>query len=341
VERVSRRLRIGLVSWAHVHAPGIADALLGLDRVELAGVYDEEPERVRAAASARGFRVHDDLASLLAASEAVVIASTNADHRRYAEAAAGAGVHVLSEKPLATTVEDGRAMVAACRSAGVQLGTAFPVRESRALIALRDAIRSGALGRVRAVRGTNPGRYPGGWFGDRQRAGGGAVMDHTVHVADLLRWLLDDEVERVCAETGSYLWGLDVEDCGILTLDMRGGAFASIDCSWSRPATFPTWGTVTLHVVGERATVDVDAFRQALVHYDDRAGQVRLVSWGEDLTRRMLAGFADAILAGRPVPVTGEDGLRALEVAIGAYRSAELGRAVRLDELTSVRSSPR
>lgn len=328
-----RKLRVGLVSWAHVHSPGIAAALRSLDQVECSGLYDEKPERGRAAAAEAGLAPHEELDSLLAASEAVVVTSTNADHRRYTEAAARAGVHVLSEKPLATTVEDGRAMVEACKAAGVQLATAFPVRESRAVQALRDAIREGSLGRVLAVRGTNPGQYPGGWFADRALAGGGAVMDHTVHVADALRWLLGDEVTRVQAEVGSYLWGLEVDDCGILTLDFAGGAFASIDCSWSRPRTYPTWGTVTLHVVGERATTDVDVFRQALLWYDDAAGRVRHEPWGEDLNGRMLAGFVDAILAGRPVPITGEDGLRALEVAIAAYRSSKLGRPVAIAEL--------
>ncbi|MGH2377271.1 MAG: Gfo/Idh/MocA family protein [Candidatus Limnocylindria bacterium] len=328
-----RKLRVGLVSWAHVHSPGIAAALRSLDQVECSGLYDEEPERGRAAAAEAGLASHQELDSLLAASEAVVVASTNADHRRYTEAAARAGVHVLSEKPLATTVEDGRAMVDACAAAGVRLATAFPVRESRAVMALRDAIREGTLGRVLAVRGTNPGQYPGGWFGDRALAGGGAVMDHTVHVADALRWLLDDEVTRVQAEVGSYLWGLEVDDCGILTLDFAGGTFASIDSSWSRPRSYPTWGTVTLHVVGERATTDIDVFRQALVRYDDDAMRVRYVPWGDDLTRRMIAGFVDAILDGRPVPITGEDGLRALEVAIAAYRSSELGRPVEISEL--------
>lgn len=319
----TRRLRVGLVSYAHVHAPALLKTLATLPQIELTGLYDEGPERGEAAARAHGTAFHRELATLLDRSEAIVIASTNADHRRYTDAAAMAGVHVLSEKPLATTLEDARAMVEACRSAGVQLGTAFPVRSSAAALSLKGLIDRGAIGTVLAIRGANPGRFPGGWFGDRAKAGGGAVMDHTVHVADLLRWLLADEVVRVHAEIGSLLWDLDVDDCGILTLDLAKGAFASIDCSWSRPKIYPTWGGLTLHVVGERGTVDVDIFRQALIHYDDRAGETRLAGWGEDLNARMLGDFADAILAGRPVPISGDDGLRALEVVIAAYRSAE------------------
>jgi predicted dehydrogenase len=330
---MSRRLRVGLISFAHVHAPSLASTLRALEQVEFTGIHDEDPARGRAAAGEHGTRWHDTLEGLLAASEAVVIASTNVDHRRYAEAAAAKGVHVLCEKPLATTIADGRAIVDACRRAGVQLGTAFPVRGSTAVVALKEAIAGGALGRIRAVRAANPGQYPGLWFGDKKLAGGGAVMDHTVHAADAIRWLLADEFTRVHAEIGSFIYGLDVEDCGIVTLDLAKGAFASIDCSWSRPQTFPTWGGVTLHVVGENATVDVDVFRQALTHYDDTTGRTRLLGWGDDLTQRMVADFVDAILAGRRVPIDGEDGLRALEVAIAAYRSADTGDAVAISDL--------
>src|SRR6059058_5868505 len=88
-------------------------------------------------------------------------------------------------------------------------------------------------GFVARMRATNPGQYPGSWFGDKRLAGGGAVMDHTVHAADVIRWLLSDEFVRVQAELGAFIYGLEVEDCGILTCDLAGGAFASIDCSWS------------------------------------------------------------------------------------------------------------
>lgn len=330
---MTRRLRVGLVSFAHVHAPALAGTLGALEQVDFTGIHDEDEKRGRAAAGAYATRWLPTLEGLLGASEAVVIASTNVDHRRYTEAAAKARVHVLCEKPLATTTADAKAMIDACRSAGVQLGTAFPVRSSPAVMALKDAIAAGALGRIRAVRATNPGQYPGSWFGDKHLAGGGAAMDHTVHAADAIRWLTGDEFARVQAELGSFIYGLDVEDCGILTCDLSGGAFASIDCSWSRPQTFPTWGGVTLHVVGEKATVDIDVFRQALTHYDDTTGRARLVGWGDDLTLRMVAGFVAAIIADRPVPVDGEDGLRALEVAIAAYRSSEAGRPVTIADI--------
>jgi len=333
VERSGVTLRVGLVSFAHVHASGVASALRGLEQVEFVGIYDDDAERGRAAAATHGVPLHKTLDSLLERCEAVILTSTNADHRTYTEAAASRGVHVLSEKPLATTLADAHAMIDVCAAARVQLGVAFPVRSSPAVIALREAIAAGQLGPIRAVRATNPGQYPGRWFGDKKAAGGGAAMDHTVHAADAIRWLLGDEVARVHAELGSFTYGLDVEDTGILTLDLASGGFASIDCSWSRPTTFPTWGGVTFHVVGELATVDVDVFRQALMHYDDAAGKTRLVGWGDDLTSRMIGDFVDAILAGRPVPIDGTAGLRALEVALAAYRSAETKRPVDIAEL--------
>jgi predicted dehydrogenase len=92
---------------------------------------------------------------------------------------------------------------------------------------------------------------------------------------------------------------------------------------------------VTLHVVGEKGTVDIDVFRQALTHYDDTSGRTKLLGWGDDLTARMVADFVDAIRAGRPVPISGEDGLRALEVVVAGYRSSEVGRPVTISDINA------
>src|SRR5947209_6613557 len=78
--------------------------------------------------------------------------------------------------------------------------TAFPCRYSPVMQKLKAMIDSGSAGKVLAFRGTNRGRNPGGWFIDRQLSGGGAMIDHTVHVTDLMRWLLRDEVKEVYAE---------------------------------------------------------------------------------------------------------------------------------------------
>jgi UDP-N-acetylglucosamine 3-dehydrogenase len=124
----------------------------------------------------------------------------------------------------------------------------------------REIVRGGALGRVLAVSGTNRGKIPGGWFLDPELAGG-AVMDHTVHLADLLRWMLDVEVNSVYAEVDSFFGAGETDDAAILTLELEGGsfadgAFATIDPSWSRGEGYPTWGDVIFRISGTSGVLD-------------------------------------------------------------------------------------
>ena len=141
------------------------------------------------------------------------------------EAAAAAGLWILCEKPLAPTAADARAMVAACKKAKVGLGTAFPCRWAPPLAEAKAKIVSGALGEVRAVTCTNHGQAPGGWFADPALSGGGATMDHTVHVADLLRWMLGREFTKVYCELGNQLHRgeLATDDIGSVHPEMTGG----------------------------------------------------------------------------------------------------------------------
>lgn len=84
---------------------------------------------------------------------------------------------------------------------------------------------------------------PGGWFINKSLSGGGAATDHIVHLLDLTRWLLNDEVRNIYAELDTKFYDIDVEDCGMVSAELESGIIVSIDPSWSRPPkTFPTWG---------------------------------------------------------------------------------------------------
>lgn len=323
-------MRVGLCSFAHVHAPVYAARLAAMPGVELLAA-DDDAERGRRMSAALGITfagAYDELFAMRP--EAAVICVENVRHRALVEAAARAGAHVLCEKPLATTLADARAMIEACAAAGVILMTAFPVRFSPPIRTLAGMVAGGRLGEVLACTGTNQGQLPGaGWFVDPVLAGGGAVFDHTVHLADILDWMLGPAV-RVYAQTNRICHAdeVDVETGGLLAMAYGDGAVATIDCSWDRPASYPTWGGLTLEVLGSRGSVAVDAFRQAVTHYDDAAGGARWAGWGPDLDARMLTEFLGAVREGRRPQPDGEAGLRAMAVALAAYRSADRGRPV-------------
>ncbi|MGN6755221.1 MAG: Gfo/Idh/MocA family protein [Thermomicrobiales bacterium] len=320
----NRTIRAAILSFAHHHAHAYAQAIAELSGVELVAIADDDETRGRDAVAAYGGQFYRDYHDALQRTDldAVVVCSANVQHRDLVVAAAAAGKQVLCEKPLATTRPDALAMIDACRQAGVALQTAFPVRFCAPAIALRDAVRAGVVGTPLAVLATNQGQYPGGWFGDPALAGGGAVMDHTVHVADLLRWIFEREVTSVYAEIGTRLHpDLPTDDVGLLLLELEGGLSASLDCSWSRPKTWPTWGGLTIDIIGEGGMLAMDAFSQSLQVFDDRAGRYRLDPWSAGADLPMVRGFFDAVRAGRTPPVTGEDGLHALEVVLCAYES--------------------
>ena len=324
----NRPVGIGILSFAHMHAASYAQSIVSRADTRLIGVADRDPERALRMAQQFGTQAFATYEALLAAPdlEAVVIGSENVYHRELTELAAGAGKHVLCEKPLATTIADAEAMISACKNAGVQLMTAFPCRYSPVMQRLKAALDRGESGEIVALRGTNRGRNPGGWFIDKALSGGGATMDHTVHVTDLMRWILQDEVKEVYAEISNGIGHQAFDDVGFLTMTFQKGVFATLDASWSRPKSFPTWGDVTLEVITDRGTLSMDMFAQNVTLYSDKADGTQSVgwyNWGGSMDDGLVGAFAQAIARGEPVPITGEDGLRAMEVALAAYRSAE------------------
>ena len=343
-------LRVGVLSFAHVHAVGYVEVLSARPDVELLTTDPDAasapPGELRGAALAASLDAPyvDSLEELLAwGPDAVVVCTENARHRDAVERLAAVGVHVLCEKPLATTVEDAEAMVAACRAAGVYLMTAYPTRFAPSYRALRGLVRDGALGRVLAATGTNNGQLPAGraWFSEPALAGGGALVDHVVHVTDLLDDLLGLPVRRVRAVINEILHaGAGVETGGLVCLSYDGGVEVALDCSWSQPAHAPTWGGLTLEVVGTRGLASIAPFDDRVGGFDKRARNTAWLPYGANLDALMIDHFLAGVRTGaRPQP-DGEAGLRTVRVVAAAQESARTGRPVDLEESWSLHDAP-
>ncbi len=329
--------KVGIMSFAHMHAYAYAGCLKALPGAELAAVWDDDVKRGRAAAREFGAKFVGDMQRFLSAElDAVIVCSENVKHRAMVEAAAKAGKWVLCEKPLATTAADAKAMIRACSAAGVGLSTAFPCRFITPVMEARNLLNNGEIGRLHAAACTNNGSFPGGWFADPKLSGGGAVMDHTVHVVDALRWMTGKEFTKVYCDCDRLLHkGIKTDDVGSLHLEMEGGVIVSHVASWNRAESFPTWGDVTFELVGSKGILSVDAFNQKIDVYSDirgrtfrRAQKAEWAFWGDDANLALLQDFVEAVDARRLPSITGEDGLRALEVTLAAYRSAKSGKMV-------------
>lgn len=316
------KLRIGFIGTAHVHAEGISQALLSANEigyeVELVGAATAKTEFDQPIASLPEV----SLERLLDEADAVVVAGTNRDRAAATLAALDENKFVLTEKPVALKNEELEKLAAHPNRSKVMV--AFPMRFASALAQARDAIESGAIGTPLGARGTNHGQFPGGWFGTKELAGGGALTDHIVHLSDGLSWILDSPAKQVYAVANNHMLpDLEVESSGIATLDFANGMFASIDSSWSRPKSFPTWGDVYLVLVGSAGRMIVNPMARRLDIYDDEAGKLRHVPYGtSDIATDMVHEFVRFVageLESSPIPI--EAGIHASKVVMAAYKS--------------------
>lgn len=331
-------MRLAIMSFAHLHAEVYIDNLRNIPDVEFVGFSDTDAERGKRYAEIHNARWYDSHESLLKEGlDGVVICSENARHRELVEMAAEAGVHILCEKPIEVTLEDAKAMRDACEKNNVKFMTAFPVRFSSNSLEIKNTLDSGDLGRVYAINGINHSEIPRehrAWFAQKALAGGGAVMDHTVHLVDIYRWFFDCDVVEVYAEIDNLFYPdeVDVDTAGIVTLTMANGVFATIDCSWSRPTTYPRWGHLKMDIIGENGFITMDNLAQHLNIYSKNLPRnPSWVNYGIDTNQHMINEFAAAIREDRDPSVSWRDGYEALRVALACFQSAETGQVVRLE----------
>jgi predicted dehydrogenase len=181
--------------------------------------------------------------------------------------------------------------------------TAFPMRFDASVRAVRESMQRGELGTLRAVSGINHSEIPRAhraWFAQRELAGGGAVMDHTVHLTDLLRWYTGAEVHEVFAMVGNPFYpGRWTSTPPASPRCFENGVFASVDCSWSRPTSYPRWGHLKMELFGDRGAMRVDAFAQVLTAYSRQLPRnPSWLGWSTDPNQAMIEAFVASVEPG-------------------------------------------
>lgn len=321
-------LKVGIVGCAHMHIETYIRCLKEL-KVEVVGVYDRDSKRMNQFCEKNDMKAVENLERLLQSNiDTVIICSENVFHCQYTIAAASYGKHVIVEKPMALSVDDADRMIHSCKSANVKLMVAHPVRFSEPMQRLKKLINSGKTGKLIAINATNHGKSPGGWFVEKALSGGGAIIDHTIHMADLVYWLFEPEIASVFARSGKMMGEEIVEDTGLLHVTFTDGTFMSLDTSWNRPKQFPVWGDASLALVTENGWVHADGFgRKALLYNEEN--QPSFIYYEENMDLAMLRAFKDAIIQDLPSPVPGEAGKFTVTMANMAYRSIEIGNLIK------------
>ncbi len=266
--------------------------------------------------------------------DAVYVSSTNDQHARDVLAAAGAGRHVLCEKPLAIALEEGVSMVAACKAAGVVLATNHHLRNAALVRRVRQMVCGGEVGEVLAARVTHAILLPErlrSWRVRGASGGSGVVFDIAVHDIDTVRFVLGQEVVEVAATTAMQGLGTGgAEDAAVTCLTMASGVLVMMYQAFTVP-----FGGTALQVDGASASViarDILSLEaEGEVELRDTHGWHRLARGGAgDVYGLSVRAFVESVY-GRGVPTAnGEDGVASLAVAIAIRESAEAGKRVRV-----------
>jgi predicted dehydrogenase len=312
----------GIASYYHL------PILLAHSAVRVVAVADPAPAaRERASAAAPGAAIESDSAAVLERSDvdAVVVCAENARHAELARASAAAGKHLYLEKPLALTLDDGRAVVDAAEAAGVTAMIGFNLRFHPAHAQAHALLRQGVLGQPRAVRAVfhepaRRGRMPA-WKRAR-RTGGGALLDLASHTVDLVRWHLSTDVTEATASLRSHA---TEHDSALVRLSLASGTEASLDCR------IGTTRADVLEIEGTEATLRVDRYGGGVqVLPGPRPLKPLAARVRGHLTRPAREPSFQAALDAWIARLRGEeaalptlaDGLRSLEVVLAAERSS-------------------
>jgi predicted dehydrogenase len=334
----------GLIAWAH--ALGLrAMAEAGVIDAEISAVHDLKEKRARRFADTCGGDVVTGTAALTERCDALWICTPTSAHREAVDAAVAAGVPIFCEKPLAPDLHQAAALVAAVDAAGLPAQSGLVLRSAPVFRALRHLVAAGTMGRPMAavfrddqyfpIQGT----YGSDWRADVHQAGGGCLIEHSIHDVDILRHCFG-EVDRVSARMGNFAGHEGIEDAASVSLHFASGLEAQLTSVWHNILT--RGSTRRIEVFGEDAMVWLsDEFRGPLHLQTSDGTETRPCpspTWVDELplgsddvglaVRAYVEAdraFIDALHGGTaPEPSLGE-ALVAHRLVDAAYRSSDGG----------------
>jgi 1,5-anhydro-D-fructose reductase (1,5-anhydro-D-mannitol-forming) len=330
--------------WALIGASDIAKtrmihAINSQPNSRVVAVFSSNADRAKAYAAENKIpKAYHHLEALLDDPEidVVYISTTNDLHRDQALAAASAGKHILCEKPLALSLDAAQQMLNAAQAGNVVLGTNHHLRNAVTHRTLRKLIKEGAIGKPLAARVFHAVYLPPrlqGWRLSRPEAGGGVILDITVHDADTLRFVLDSEVEDVIARSATQgLASSGMDDAVMGVMYFRNGVLAQFHDAFTikhAPTGLEVHGTEgSLFAVG---VMTQDPAGRVVLRRDNGETEIKLDP-PEDLYVHSIRHFNEAVLTGTQPFATAVDGLRSLAVALAAVESAKSGRRISVQE---------
>jgi len=298
-------LKIGVVGVG-VMGSNHARVLSEMSNVRLVGIADPDRKQRDFVARTLGCAAFGDLDSLLNCGlDAVTIAAPTHLHHDLALECIARGVHLLVEKPIAPTVEEGRSIVAAARRAGVTLMVGHVERFNPAVESIKRAIKNED---ILSIAITRVGPFP------PRMSNVGVVIDLAVHDIDLIRWFTDSEIAEIQPQLSSAI--AEREDIALLQFRTASGVLAHINTNWLTPfkARNVTVATRGKYVMGDLLTRQVT---ECFGFQADGSYSMRHLSVGHDEPlRAALISFIASARAGKPPAVTGEQAVASLEIAI-------------------------
>ena len=303
-------------------------------KVEIVAVYSRTEAHAKKAAKRWGAKAwYTDYKDLLQSDDidAVSICSPVNLHKEMVIAAAKANKHILCEKPMALSSKEAKEMIRAIQKAGVILMLGFCHRFYQPNIKVKNLIEKGKLGKLVRYANKFAGdiNYEGTWFAQKEKAGGGVIMDNCIHSVDLFRWLIG-EAEIVSAFMETSVQKMEVEDTAIISLRSQKGVLGVIESSWSTP-----FSPVTIEVYGSKGAAIVDYDRNELRYRLKGDSSWRIeknrISYPEQAFGGEIDYFIDCIIKKKQPAVNGNDGLKSLRIMEAVYHSVEEKRCINVE----------